>query len=40
MEIEVVGVNRAEYVQIQVASRVEEFGLGTDPSWYNTGEEQ
>jgi len=40
MEIEVVGVNRAEYVQIQVASRVEEFGLGRDPSWYNTGEEQ
>lgn len=28
LEIEIVDVNRDEYVQIQVASRVEEFGIG------------
>lgn len=45
MEIEVVNVNRDEYVQIQVASRVEEFPVGDDTTkggllWYNIREEK
>ena len=45
MEIEVVNVNRDEYVQIQVASRVEEFPVGGDSPeggllWYNIREEK
>ncbi len=40
MVIEVQDVNKDEYVQIQVASRVEEFGLGANPVWYNDIEDE
>ena len=44
MEIEVFEVTKDLYVQIQVASRVEEFGVGDNFTedgvlWYNRDEE-